>query len=286
MRYKSCTKEGRSHRRGANMKRVAITGAHGFLGKRLVKRLSKIKEFNVDILTQDITDPTLCIGDPDILIHLAAKHPSNMGNILKVNYEATKSLAELCSDKTHFIFLSTDYVFKEDSVKQYSENSKKEPETEYGTSKSLAEEHLKEALGKVTIIRTSMLYGYYNERRDNFIQFLIKELCSNKKIDVFTDVFSRPTHVDDLSDFIIGIMRNEKIGTFHAASQNYLSRFEIAQRFCQVNNFNEELLIPVRRRGFMPRNINMKPSDSFIESSTISLENGLKYNLKRECGVV
>jgi dTDP-4-dehydrorhamnose reductase len=262
------------------MKRVLITGAHGFLGKRLVKILSKTKEFDLDILMQDITDPHLHIEPSDILIHLAAKHPSNKGDILKVNYEATKSLARLCSKDTHFIFLSTDYVFKEDESKQYFEDSKKEPETEYGISKSLAEEYLKQTLNNVAIIRTSMLYGYYNEQRNNFIQFLIKELGKNKKIEVFADVFSRPTHVDDLSEFIIGVIRNKTTGTFHAASKDYLSRFEIANIFCQTNNLNKDLLMPVKRDSFMPRNINMRPSDKFIKSCTISLENGLSYNLK------
>ena len=66
------------------MKRVMITGARGFLGKRLVKRLSETKEFDLDILTQDITDLNLHIEPSDVIIHLAAKHPSNKGDILKV----------------------------------------------------------------------------------------------------------------------------------------------------------------------------------------------------------
>ena len=261
------------------MKRVMITGARGFLGKRLVKRLSETKEFDLDILTQDITDLNLHIEPSDVIIHLAAKHPSNKGDILKVNYEATKRLGALCSSDTHFIFLSTDYVFKEENSKQYSENSKKEPETDYGISKSLAEEYLKQSLKNVTIIRTSMLYGYYNEQRNNFIQFLIKKLDSNKKIDVYTDVFTRPTHVDDLSRFIIEIIRDKKTGTFHASSEDYLSRFDLAKRFCQANNLNNELLMPVKRNSFLPRNINMKPSNNFLKSCKISLENGLRYNI-------
>ena len=264
------------------MKTIMVTGANGFLGRSLLTNLIELKEFNINLLIEDITNPELQFESPDVLIHLAAKHPSNPGDILKVNYEATKNLAALCSKDTHFIFLSTDYVFKEDNTKEYNENSKKEPETEYGVSKSLAEEHLKETLKNLTIIRTSMLYGYYNEKRNNFIQFLLKQLANNKRVELFTDIFSHPTHVDDLSNFIIEVIKNKKLGTFHACTDDFVSRFELGNLFCQVNHLNSELLVPIERanNSELPKNINLKPSHQFLEISKIPLRDGLKYDIK------
>jgi len=164
------------------MKTVLITGSGGYLGRWMVNKLLDLKKYNINLLLEDITKTNLNLKDIDVLIHLAAKHPSNDGDFYGVNYEATKNLALSCGKNTHFVFLSTDYVFKEHKTKEYNEDSKKEPETEYGISKSLAEDFLINNLEKISIIRTSMLYGYYNERRNSFIQFLIKQLAKNINI--------------------------------------------------------------------------------------------------------
>ena len=67
------------------MKTIMVTGATGFLGKSLLTKLIELKEFNINLLVEDITNPELQFESPDVLIHLAAKHPSNPGDILKVN---------------------------------------------------------------------------------------------------------------------------------------------------------------------------------------------------------
>tara|TARA_Y100000310_G_C20644510_1_gene795803 strand:+ start:791 stop:1603 length:813 start_codon:yes stop_codon:yes gene_type:complete len=262
------------------MKTVVITGARGYLGRWLTKKLINLNKYNIFLLLEDITSVDLRMSPPDIIIHLAAKHPSNRGNFHEVNYEATRRLASLCTDRTHFIFLSTDYVFKEHDEKEYNETSVKEPETEYGITKSLAEDFLIKNLEKVSIVRTSMLYGYYNEKRNSFIQFLIRELANKKQIDLFTDVYSHPTHVDDLSNFIFDIMENENCGVFHACKEDYINRYELAKLFCETNNLRTDLLVPTTRKLCLPKNINLKPSTKFLEIAKISLQDGLKYDFK------
>ena len=127
-----------------------------------------------------------------------------------------------------------------------------------------------------------MLYGYYNEKRNNFIQFLLNQLADNKHVELFTDIFSHPTHVDDLSNFIIEVIKNKKLGTFHACADDFVSRFELGNLFCQVNHLNSELLVPIERanNSELPKNINLKPSHQFLEISKIPLRDGLKYDIK------
>ena len=76
----------------------------------------------------------------------------------------------------------------------------------------MAEDFLIKNKEKASVIRTSMLYGYYNERRNNFMQFLMKSLNANRKIELFTDVYTHPTHVDDLSSFIIDVITSKDYG--------------------------------------------------------------------------
>tara|TARA_R100001082_G_scaffold96158_1_gene63631 strand:- start:9065 stop:9889 length:825 start_codon:yes stop_codon:yes gene_type:complete len=270
------------------VKTIMITGSRGFLGKWLVNKLLNMGKYNISLLSEDLTNPNLTFESPDILIHLAAKHPSDKDLNYEVNYESTKRVAKLCSNNTHFIFLSTDYVFKESNIKEYEEYSEKQPETIYGLSKSLAEDYLLENKEKSSIIRTSMLYGYYNDKRNNFMKFLMKNLNTNTKIELYTDVYTHPTHVDDLSNFIVDVVENKNYGIFHACSQEFVNRYELAQTFCEFNGYDSDLLIPITRENDetakMPKNINLKPSKRFLQICKIPLHQGIKHNVK-ELGI-
>lgn len=261
------------------MKTVAITGATGYFGKYLLQKLLSLKRYNLYIITEDITKE-INIPSVDVMIHLAAKKPSNSSSadeLYKINYEGTKNVAKACSPDTHFIFLSSDYVFKSDSNKIYVEDDVKFPETDYGRSKSKSENFLSMNVDKATILRTSMLYGYINWQRKNFIQFLIQNLSSNKKIDVYNDIFCRPTHVEDLSEFIIAAIERKIYGTIHACSDAYVDRYQLASLFCDVNGLDKKYLISCEspKSSYWPKHLNLLPSKVFLKNIEISLKNGL-----------
>ena len=225
------------------MKTVAITGATGYFGKYLLQKLLSLKRYNLYIITEDITKE-INIPSVDVMIHLAAKKPSNNSSadeLYKINYEGTKNVAKACSPDTHFIFLSSDYVFKSDSNKIYVEDDVKFPETDYGRSKSKSENFLSMNVDKATILRTSMLYGYINWQRKNFIQFFIQ------------------------------------YGTIHACSDAYVDRYQLASLFCDVNGLDKKYLISCEspKSSYWPKHLNLLPSKVFLKNIEISLKNGL-----------
>lgn len=261
------------------MKTIAITGATGYFGKYLLQKLLSLKKYNLYVLADDITGE-INLPSVDVIIHLAAKKPSNIVSIddlYQTNYEGTKNLARACTPDTHFIFLSSDYVFKSDSEKLYTEHDVKSPETDYGESKSKSEDFLLQNVDKVTILRTSMLYGYINWQRKNFIQFLIENISNNKKIDIYNDIFCRPTHVEDLSEFIVAAIEEGLYGVIHACSDIYIDRYELASLFCDINGLDKECLISCQspETSYWPKHLNLQPSEIFLKNIEISLKNGL-----------
>jgi len=260
---------------------VYVTGAGGYIGLALIQRLLQDRNYNV-LMTFDDINRTKDDGiKADIVVHLAAKLPSSncdSDDVINTNFKATKKIAELkCKPNAHFILLSTDYVFKSDGEPKH-EISPCEPETVYGESKELAEQYVlnKEDITS-TVLRTSMLYGYDHPNRTNFFKFLHDKVSSNEKVELFTDVFSRPTHIDDLIDFIVKTMDETIVGIVHACGETYINRYDLGRAFCETNGFDVSLPQATRMPpdGRWPTALNLSPSKIFTENAKISLCQGI-----------
>jgi len=178
--------------------RILVTGASGFVGKFLIKKLlrnenntivalynnsivadlnsdlnsdfnSQISWVKVDLFSDNVSDILL---DIDIVYHLAGY--SSMGsttkelNLLnKVNVIATQRLANACKSLPikHFIFVSSVAVC-ESSADLIINEKNGLPLTPYGKSKKKAEELLIGASKghyNVTILRPTALFGEYHK---------------------------------------------------------------------------------------------------------------------------
>ncbi len=138
--------------------KLLITGATGFVGKHLLKALSK---HEINILTRkEISGKNVFSGslfekeillkasEVDIVIHLAGTAD---GDVFKVNYEGTKNLIDACvqNNVRKFIFVSSyDAVLN----------------TDYGKSKLKAEEYLKSSGLNYIIFRPTVIYGKDNKK--------------------------------------------------------------------------------------------------------------------------
>tara|TARA_R100000808_G_scaffold22849_1_gene50061 strand:+ start:943 stop:1749 length:807 start_codon:yes stop_codon:yes gene_type:complete len=260
---------------------ICITGAGGYLGHSLLKRLIDTRKYNINLLFEDITDLENFKIDADIVIHLAAKLPSFKGDmsiVRKTNYDATKQIASACKDGAYFMFLSTDYVFNSDPDKAHNEDDPKTPETEYGVSKSMAEDFLLSCKKLNTIIlRTSMLYGYDHPKRKNFFRFLYEKVSEGEEVELFTDVYSRPTYIEDINNFIIKAIEERTTGVVHACGNEYINRYDLGCMFCDANGFDKKLLIPAEMPddGRWPTALNLNPSDIFLNVAKTTILKGV-----------
>jgi nucleoside-diphosphate-sugar epimerase len=148
---------------------ILITGATGFIGKRLVKKLSlnknykiicfvrknsKIKDlekFKVNIIYGDMFDKNSilkALKNIDLIVHLATSHIN--GNE-KLNLIGSKNIIESCIEKKvkRFVFIS-------------SMATKRKILDEYGKTKLDIEKILKSSSLDWTILRPSMIYSERN----------------------------------------------------------------------------------------------------------------------------
>ena len=171
------------------MTKVMLTGANGFVGSALIRRLASRSDVHVisalrngelkpdRIAVGDIhgrTDFTEALAQVDVVIHAAARAhimrdevSDPLAEYRKVNVEGTLNLARqaIGAGVRRFIFLSSIKVNGEATVhgKKFSARDLPAPEDAYGVSKLEAEQGLlklsAESGMEVVIIRPPLVYG-------------------------------------------------------------------------------------------------------------------------------
>src|SRR3989344_1284924 len=183
-----------AQRRGKNM-RILVTGADGFVGTNLIKKLLKGKE-NIRILVRNDSKVDLPVetfyGDIrnknsikkafkniDIVIHLAAVHGDiSLQELNETNLDGLKNVLELSKENKvkHIIYYSSVAVYGE--AININEDSQYYPYDNYGLSKKygeeLIEEYKKDNKINITTIQPAHIYG---PGGNSNINNLIKTIC-------------------------------------------------------------------------------------------------------------
>jgi nucleoside-diphosphate-sugar epimerase len=149
------------------MKTIGITGATGFVGKRLLE-YNKNKFSIVPLPLREKKPGQIDLRGIDAVIHLAGK-AHDMGRVddsvyFDINYELTKALADCAKrqDVKQFVYISSTKVYGDDVRGILDEQSVCAPTDAYGASKLKAEQYLQSISSdsfKVAIVRPPLVYG-------------------------------------------------------------------------------------------------------------------------------
>lgn len=216
--------------------RYLVTGSKGQVGSAVKEKTDAIGLDRGDSdIEQDISYPEvkekIIKAEPEVIVHTAAFHDLDAGEenpekAKKVNVEGTKYIAEAAEKLgAHMIFISTDYVFDGERG-DYSEKDEVNPVSVYAENKVEAERTVKEKSSKYTILRPSVIF---NGKHDNFFTWAKGELEDGNDVPVITDQTCCPMYAPNLAEIIVEAAEEEITGTYHAAGDSKVTRYESVQ---------------------------------------------------------
>jgi len=254
--------------------KVFINGANGALGTEMQNWLKKekITFFATDVHNLDITDfkkanETLLNYQPDVILHFAAISDvdaceRNSALAFQVNALGSLGMAIIARKiKAKLLYVSTNFVFDGEVESPYIEYDRPNPINEYGRTKLLGENYIKDICDRYFIVRTSWLFSKVCK---NFIPRFLVSKDKSGSIDVICDQFASFTYIPDLVEIILLLIKSENYGIYHIVNRGFGSWIDFILKAKQLMKFHteirpiklSELNLPAPRPRFSPLSSN------------------------------
>jgi nucleoside-diphosphate-sugar epimerase len=247
--------------------RILLTGATGFIGSFLAKKLISqgkevsilalpnqdfeiikvLEKLGVKVFYGDIRlKKTLeCISSFDIVIHLAAIHDANALELKKTNFEGTRNILEMCLkyNVKKLIHMSSATVYG--GIKKGTESSICKPETPYARTKLGADKLViafrKKGLGSI-ILRPPIVYG--NHKKASLIKW--SKLLKKKYFLIFGNGKNHVEiiHVNDVVDSVILALKKKGSGVFNVANKTFTMN-QLTSILCELLKVRKPFKIPI-----------------------------------------
>lgn len=258
--------------------RVLVTGANGQLG-RTIKELYEINDYNIEFVfvtktELDITEEEKLhryfeANSFDYCINCAAYTDVEQAEktpeiAFKVNAEGVKYLAEACKkNKAVLVHISTDYVFDGEKETPYTIDDEPNPINEYGKSKMLGEQFIREDLENFFIIRTSWLYS--TKYGNNFYNAILKKARTDTELFVTDQQVGCPTNAENLANYILKLLSTESthFGIKHFTDDVSMTWYCFAEGILKRNNLYDKVKL-VKAGNY--RTFARRPKNSVLKS--------------------
>lgn len=258
------------------MKTILITGSNGLLGQKLVYALIGRKDVRViatsvgnnrliekngytyeplDITKKEEVSTVFKKYNPDVIINTAAMTnvdacESKREECWALNVTAVQHMVDVLEENqsaTHFIHLSTDFIFDGDKGSEYVETDKPNPQSYYALSKYESEKVVQKSKIKWAIARTIIVYGIVdNMSRSNIVLWAKDALTKGQKINVVDDQFRSPTLAEDLAQGCILIADKGATGVYHLSGPETMSILQLVYRVADFWKLDKSVVTPTK----------------------------------------
>lgn len=271
--------------------RILITGASGFLGRRLVKAACQAghrvwawtspgevvtdhPDENATYASVELTNP-IQVADafwqakPMAVIHAGAMSSiaacyRDPVRAFRVNAESTRQLVALCvAGITRLIYLSTDLVFNGLQA-PYAEHDTPLPGTLYAKSKLDGERAVLHHPGHL-VTRLSWLAGLGTTTRPHFLDEQIASLRQRKTVSLFEDEWRTPLSANAAAHALVQLSERDVSGVLHLGGPERLSRYEMGCILAKVLGVNVDLIQGESQKA--KKTPEQRPSDVSLNSA-------------------
>ena len=254
------------------LKKVIVTGSNGLLGQKILYILKDNPE--IELLATGIgenrtTDKSgyqylsADIGNaeevaemfesfqPDCIINTAAMTnvdacEIDKANAKRLNVDAVEYIIQNCQKyETHFIHLSTDFVF-DGEAGPYREEDEPNPQSYYSQTKYDGEKLLMASGLDWCIIRTIIIYGVVDDnQRSNLVLWTKNSLEQGKDITVITDQYRSPTLSEDLAQACVNAATKRACGIYHVAGKEIMSIIDSVKMVADFFGLDKKHILPI-----------------------------------------
>ena len=226
--------------------KLLITGASGYLGRRLARRAAREhtvfsgfahrrdqvpagEPLRLDLLQPEATAQLIRRLRPDAVIHTAVVNPAGPAEtMMKVNADGSRCVAEVAAEiGARLVHVSTDVVH-DGRQAPYADDAASSPLGLYGRSKAVGEREVLTALPTATIVRTSLIYAL--DEIDHGTAGFLACLRRGETVRLFNDVWRQPVWAETLAEALLRLVDSDFSGYLNVAGSQALTREQFGRR--------------------------------------------------------
>ncbi|SFW56463.1 dTDP-4-dehydrorhamnose reductase [Cellulophaga fucicola] len=178
-----------------------------------------------------------------------------------VNGDGARNIAKEC-EKYNIILvhISTDYVFDGEKGSPYAISDSTNPINEYGKSKLIGENYIREIVKKYFIVRTSWLYSEFGH---NFYKTILYKARKGEDLAVIDTETGCPTNANNLAKYILELVssNNKSFGVKHFTDNKPMTWYSFASEVLKNNKLDKTTKL-VRANNY--RSFAKRPKNSTL----------------------